>query len=115
MNLALCPFRIRAVFSALVEQAADRLDLAPRPIAACSASTSDSKPRRYSMPSSIHVVVSHSTLAEDATILTAYTTFVAAVKSATGKHVDAGGTVIGLKSYAADEATPHGRVPGDVW
>jgi hypothetical protein len=68
------------------------------------------------VPSSIHVVVTHSSLAEDAAILTAYNAFLAAVKSATGKHVDAGGSVIGLKpAPASDEANPHTGRPGDVW
>jgi hypothetical protein len=67
------------------------------------------------LPSQIHVVVAHSTLAEDAAILTAFNTFVAACKSATGKHVDAGGTIIGLKTYQSDEANPHGAPPGTVW
>jgi hypothetical protein len=66
------------------------------------------------MTSEIHVRTPHSTVAEDAAILTAYNTFIAAVKSATTKHVDAGGSVIGGKpAPAADEATPHGG--SGVW
>jgi hypothetical protein len=61
------------------------------------------------MPSEIHVRTLHSTVAEDAAILTAYNTFLAAVKSATTKHVDAGGSIIaGKPAPAGDEATPHG-------
>jgi hypothetical protein len=66
------------------------------------------------MPSSIRVSVPHSTVAEDAAILTAYNTFVAAVKSATTMHVDCGGSVIGGKpAPAGDEANPHGHAR--VW
>jgi hypothetical protein len=67
------------------------------------------------VPSSIRISVPHSTLAEDAAIKTAFDTFVASCKSATGKHVDTGGTQIGLKTYTADDATPHGGHPADVW
>jgi hypothetical protein len=67
------------------------------------------------MPSECHIRVPHSTLAEDAAIKTAFDTFVASCKSATGKHVDAGGTQIGLKTYTSDDATPHTGRPGDVW
>jgi hypothetical protein len=66
------------------------------------------------MPSEIHVRVAHSTVAEDAAILTAYNTFIAACKAATTKHVDAGGSMIaGKPAPAADEATPHGG--SGVW
>lgn len=68
------------------------------------------------MPSEIHVRTPHSSLAEDAAILTAYNTFIAAVKAATSKHVDAGGSVIGGKpAPSSDEANPHGGKPGEIW
>jgi hypothetical protein len=66
------------------------------------------------VPSSIRISVPHSTIAEDAAILSAYNTFIAAVKSATGKHVDAGGSMIADKpAPAADEGNPHGHA--GVW
>jgi hypothetical protein len=67
------------------------------------------------MPFEVHVRSVHSTLAEDVAIKTAFDVFVASCKSATTRHIDAGGTQIGLKTYAADEANPHGAAPGTVW
>jgi hypothetical protein len=68
------------------------------------------------MSAEIHVRTPHSSIAEDAAIKTAFDTFIAAVKSATSKRVDAGGTVIGGKSFGADDVTsPHSNKGGETW
>jgi hypothetical protein len=54
------------------------------------------------MPSQIHVRTA-STIGEDAAILTAFTTFLAAVKAATTHKVDAGGTMIAGIPRTGDE------------
>jgi hypothetical protein len=60
------------------------------------------------MPSEIHMRTK-STIGEDAAILTAFNTFLAAVKAATTHKVDAGGTVIGNAKQSGDEANPYLR------
>ena len=67
------------------------------------------------MPYDIHVKCVNSTIAEDAAALTAFNTFMASLKAATTRHVDAGGTIIAGKIQQGDEATGNHQRQGDVW
>ena len=67
------------------------------------------------MPFDIHVKNPNTTAAQDANVLTAYNTFIAAVQTASQSHkVDAGGTFIGTSKLAGDE-TSKNREFGTPW
>ena len=67
------------------------------------------------MPYDIRVKSPYSTLAEDAAVLTAFNTFVAALQAASTHKVDAGGSMIGGKKVTADEASGSHLRQGDTW
>jgi hypothetical protein len=67
------------------------------------------------MPYDIHVKSPYSTVAEDAAVLTAFNTFVAALQAASVHKVDAGGSFIAGKKVTADETNAGTRRQGDVW
>ena len=68
------------------------------------------------MPSELHIRTPHSSTAEDAAILTAFNTFLTAVRAATTHHVDCGGSMIAGSPVTGDEKThPHDPGPGGTW
>lgn len=67
------------------------------------------------MPFDIRVRNPSTSAAQDAGVLTAYNTFIAAVQAAIGSHkADAGGTFIGTTKVTADE-TSKNREFGTPW
>jgi len=66
------------------------------------------------MPTKIQLSV-NSSAAEDVAIKTAWDTFLAAVKSATAKHVDVGGTVINGVKQTSDESGGKHTEFGTAW
>lgn len=53
----------------------------------------------------IIIVRGNTSISEDAAVLTAFNNLMTALRAASSKHVDAGGTVIAGKRQAGDEET----------